>query len=100
MDSSGILHAAYTLTWTGTGEHQMVQRLLELFPGILPETARYAVRLAWDLRDASVSVAIAQGCGIMEEEEALDTLRRRCYGFSYATYRMALQMAVAGGHKA
>jgi len=89
MNREDILHEAYLLTWRGLDDGEM-ERRLALHAGDAPAGSfSWAVWMAWSLREAAETVSIAVRSGTLDEDDALDALRRRCPGFSMKTYRTA-----------
>ncbi|HOM30348.1 MAG TPA: hypothetical protein PLS81_12970 [Deltaproteobacteria bacterium] len=91
-DRDHLLHEAYRLTFTGLGEAELEERLSGLFPGAARYRLCVTLEMAWTLRDVAVSVRLKKAFGILDDEDALEELKRRCPGFSDRTYLAALDL--------
>jgi hypothetical protein len=97
MQFQSILHEAFLTTRHGMDDKAAHERLLGLFPQARPDRIDLALALAWELRDVAFSVAVRVRSGIIDQDEAMDELRRRCPGFSDMTYAKAWAFGLCEG---
>jgi hypothetical protein len=89
MQFQALLHEAFLTTRHGMDDKAAHERLLGLFPQARPDQIDLAVAMAWELRDIATSVTVRMLSGIIDQDAAMDELRRRCPGFSDMTYATA-----------
>ncbi len=96
MPSHSLLHEAYLTTRRGMDDKTARERLHGLFPHARPDQIDLAVTMAWELRDVAFSVTVRTLSGIIDQDEAMDELRRRCPDFPDMTYAKAWASCLCG----
>ncbi len=97
MHFQALLHEAYLSTRHGMDDKTARERLHGLFPQARRDQIDLAVTMAWELRDVAFSVTVRTRSGIIDQDEAMDELRRRCPGFSDMTYAKAWAFGLCEG---